>query len=95
MSFPFMHLIPWLPSDRDTQYGLELAALILLLTLLVSLSYSLVFGSFPSGRHESVRSRRSILVIVTVGTLDLVSALAIVAFTDGWNSQFRHYWTMA
>ena len=28
-----MHLILWLPSDRDTRYGLELCALVLLLTL--------------------------------------------------------------
>ncbi len=32
-TLPFMHLIPWLPSDRDTRYGLELCALALLLTL--------------------------------------------------------------
>ena len=92
---PFVHLIPWLPSDRDTQYGLELGALVLLITLLVSVSYALVLGSFPSGGHESVRSRRSMLAIITVGALDLASGLVIVALTDGWSSQFRHYWTTA
>ena len=92
---PILHLVPAIPSDQDAQYVLELAALALLLTLLSSLPYALVLGSFLSGEHESVRKRRSMLVIVAVGTLDLASALAIVAVTDGWSSEFRHYWFMA
>ena len=92
---PFLHLILPVSSDQDARYGLELAVLISVLTLLASLPYALVLGSFFSGGHESVRKRRSILVVVAVGTLDLASALAIVAFTDGWSSQFRHYWFTA
>lgn len=92
---PFLHLIPPASSDQGAQYGLELAILVLLLTLFASLPYALVLGSFLSGEHESARSRRSILTIIAVGALDLASGLAIVAFTDGWSSQFRHYWSMA
>ena len=92
---PFMHLIPGLSSNRDGQYGLELAALVLLLTLLTTVPYALVLGSFLSDAHESARTRRSLLLVLTVGALDLASGLAIVAFTDGWSSQFRHYWTAA
>ena len=92
---PFLHLILPVSADQHAQYGLELAVLISVLTLLASLPYALVLGSFFSGGHESVRKRRAMLVIVVVGTLDLASALAIVAFTDGWSSQFRHYWFTA
>ena len=92
---PFLHLILPVSSDQDARYGLELAVLISVLTLLASLPYALVLGSFFSGGHESVRKRRSMLVVVAVGTLDLASALAIVSFTDGWSSQFRHYWFTA
>ena len=92
---PFLHLILPVSSDQDARYSLELAVLISVLTLLASLPYALVLGSFFSGGHESVRKRRSMLVVVAVGTLDLASALAIVSFTDGWSSQFRHYWFTA
>ena len=91
---PFVHLFLPVSPDQDAQYGLELAALVLVLTLLVSLPYALVLGSFLAGGHESVRKRWTVLT-VAVGTLDLASALAIVAFTDGWSSQFRHYWFTA
>ena len=91
---PFLHLFLQVSADQDAQYGLELAALVLVLTLLVSLPYALVLGSFLADGHESVRKRWTVLT-VAVGTLDLVSALAIVAFTDGWSSQFRHYWFTA
>ena len=92
---PFLQLISATPSDQDARYGLELAALVLLLTLFASVPYALILGSFLSGGHESVRKRRSMFVVVAVTTLDLGSALAIVAFTDGWSSQFRHYWFTA
>ena len=92
---PFLHLIRPVPSGQDTQYGLGLAVLVLLLTLFVSLPYALVLGSFLSRAHESARSRRSILLIIAIGALDLASGLAIVALTDGWSSEFRHYWSMA
>ena len=91
---PFLHLFLPVSPDQDAQYGLELAVLILALTLLVSLPYALVLGSFLSGGHKSVRTRWTVLT-VAVGALDLASALAIVAFTDGWSSQFRHYWFTA
>ncbi|MYG80542.1 MAG: hypothetical protein F4187_01660 [Gemmatimonadetes bacterium] len=92
---PFLHLIPGIPSEQEAQYGLELAALVILLTLLTSLPYALVLGSLLSGAHESVRKRPSVLIVVAVGALDLASALTIIAFTDGWSSQFRHYWSTA
>ena len=92
---PFMHIIPLAPSRQDVQYGLEVGVLVLALTLLASLPYALVLGSFLSGGHETVRSRRSTLVVVAVGALDLAIGLAIVALTDGWSSEFRHYWTTA
>ena len=92
---PFLHLILPVSSGQDAQYGLGLAALVFVLILLTSLPYALVLGPFLSGGYEFVRKRRSMLVIVAVGTLDLASALAIVAFTDGWSSQFRHYWFTA
>ena len=92
---PFLYLIPGIPSEQDARFGLELAALVIALTLLTSLPYALVLGSLLSGAHESVRRRPSVLVVVAVGALDLASALAIIAFTDGWSSQFRHYWSTA
>ena len=92
---PFLHLIPGVPSEQDADYGPELAALVVLLTLATSIPYSLALGSFLSGGHDSAGRRSSIHIAVAVGALDLASALAIVAFTDGWSSQFRHYWSVA
>ena len=92
---PFLHIIPGASSSRAPGYSIELGALVLLLTLLSALPYGVVLGSFLSDDHESSRKRRSLLLIVVVGALDLASALAIVAFTDGWSSQFRHYWSTA
>ena len=92
---PFVHLILPGYSGQDAQYGLGLAALVFVLILLTSLPYALVLGPFLSSGYEFVRKRRSMLVVVAVSTLDLASALAIVAFTDGWSSQFRHYWFTA
>ena len=92
---PFLHLFSPGSSSEDARYGLEFGVLVLMLTLLASLPYGMVLGSFMSGEHESVRSRRTILIVISVGALDLASGLAIVALTDGWSSQFRHYWSMA
>ena len=92
---PFLHLIPGVPSEQDADYGPELAPLVVLLTLATSIPYSLALGSFLSGGHGSAGRRSSIRIAVAVGALDLASALAIVAFTDGWSSQFRHYWSVA
>ena len=70
---PFLHLIPGIPSEQEAQYGLELAVLVLLLTLFTSLPYALVLGSLLSGAHESVRKRPSVLVVVAFGALDLAA----------------------
>ena len=94
---PFVHHLPLNPPTQDAQVGpgLEFAVLALLLTLFVSLTYALLVGSLYLGGYESIRSRRSLLVVAAIGALDLASGLAIVAYTDGWSSQFRHYVTTA
>ncbi len=93
---PFLHMaLPSFDSGQGASYGLELAGLVLLLTLLTALPYGLALGAFLSGEHDLARSRGTMLWMVAVGALDLASGLAIIAVTDGWSSQFRHYWATA
>ena len=61
---PFLQLIPATPSDQDARYGLELAALVLLLILLASVRDEEVLASVMAGAsgYIAMNSRRSELI---------------------------------
>ena len=77
---------------EEPQFGFELLIIVVLMILLVSAPYAVLLKSFVTRGYEAVRRPWSVFVVVSVGMVDILVGLAVVASSGGWGSPFWHFW---
>lgn len=78
--------------DENLRFGAGLVVYALALGLMVATAYTILLWSFMTVSHDGIRRRRSVLIVVVVGVIDMVGGLAAITLSGGWGSPFWHAW---
>ena len=81
--------------DENLRFGSGLVVFALALGLVVAIAYTVLLRSFMTGGNDGVRSPRSVLVVLGIGSIDMVGGLIAVVMSGGWGSPFWHMWLSA
>ena len=61
--------------DENLRFGSGLVVFALALGLVVATAYTVLLRSFMTGGNDGVRSPRSVLVVLGIGSIDMVGGL--------------------
>ena len=78
--------------DENLGFSAGLVVYAVALGLIVATAYTVLLRSFMTGEHDGIRRPQAVLVVVAVGSLDMVGGLVAIVLSGGWGSPFWHVW---